>query len=395
MSAREHEIRNKTAERMRASDFEALLVYGFDNIRYFSGAVVPFESDNEKDVSVLLIVAGEEPVLLAPRFLRDSYRNGGFLRNVQTYDAAGGETVEELAGRLIEEHGLSEAMIGITRGRIPQRRFDRLEKLLPKLRFFPADDLLRQLRMVKTDSEQELLEEAARRTDHALAAAAHHVMVYAARPEKGLSEIIRVHCLERGLDMTGYESLAVGASGEHAARRWPEAPCFGVGLGKQLAEGELVRIEVRSSLDGYWSDAARLLTMGIPSEAQRRVYDKLNSIRGAFLDRLQPGTTCAGLAGELIGLAEKEGGDLILQAGLGHGIGVTPFEPPFIHPTDKTVLQPGMVLVTTPTLRGPKGELVRSFDTVIIGKEGPEQVGWYKDWSSPYEAASSYQHGGG
>lgn len=389
-------IIEKMQSELEQCPFDAALLFGHDNIRYITGAVSPFLGSMPPDTAAVFWKKEEEPVLLVPEHLRDTFRAAGGVRNVQGYGPTAPFTaIEYLVRDLLEKTGLQDGSIGITERRIPAGTMERLRKRNEECGFTSCDEWVASLRMVKTPAEQELLAETAFRTDHGLSGAAHHVMVYAARPEKGLSEIIRVHCIERGLDMTGYESLAVGASGEHTTVAWPEAPFYGVGKGKQLAEGELVRMEIRTCLDGYWSDAARLLTMGPPSEAQQKAYDSLVFLRCRALDILQPGVTCSDAADVLLKYCAEAGIDLIGEHGLGHGIGVSPVEPPFLDPADSTELREGMVLVLTPTVKGPEGELVRSYDTVIIGKNGPRLVGWYKDWNTPYKAVKSYQHGGG
>ncbi len=382
---------------LEESNFDGLLIYGTDHVEYLSGAVLPFLHAGCPDTVAVFCGKSGPPVLLAPAELKDSLRRFPGIPNVQVYDphADSGGSPEELAARLIGEELTGKGTIGTTFQRISPRRMSALKELLPRVDFLPADRLLRDLRMVKTGEERELLEEAAFRMDHALAAAAHHVMVYAQRPEKGLSEIIRVHGLERGLDMTGYEALAVGASGVHAALPWPEAPYFGVGLGKTLEKGELVRMELRGRLDGYWADGARPLTMGPADDAQRRAHDSLLSIKRELLRRLQPGVPLKTAAEEVESCCKSSAVEFRPELGLGHGIGVRPLEPPFIHRGDDTLLQSGMVLVLTPTVSGPKGELLRSFDTVVVEKGGARVVGKYREWEMPYEAASSYQHGGG
>ncbi len=389
-------IIEKIQAELEDTAFDAVLVFGHDNIRYITGAPVPFLGSMPPDTAAVFWEKDGEPVLLAPEHLRDTFRNAGAIRNVQAYGPASPfSAIEYLVRDLLERSGLQDGSVGITERRIPIGTFERLRKRNEKCSFVSCDKWIAALRMVKTPAERELLAETAFKTDHGLSGAAHHVMVYAARPEKGLSEIIRVHCIERGLDMTGYESLAVGASGEHTTVPWPEAPFYGVGKGKQLAEGELVRMEIRTCLDGYWSDAARCLTMGPPSEAQQAAYESLVSLRRKALDLLQQGVTCSDAADELLKYCTARGIELVREHGLGHGIGVSPVEPPFLDPTDSTELQEGMVLVLTPTVKGPEEELVRSYDTVIIDENGPRLVGWYKDWNTPYKAVQSYQHGGG
>ena len=379
------------------SSFDAILLYGFDHLRYVTGATFAFLPALDPGVAAILWKKGDEPRLLVPSWLRDTFRSQIGVRNVQGYGPGRALAptldglVETLAGRL----GLRRARIGTTLRRIPRACLEALHGALPQARLEGGDDWIRAMRMTKTAAERGLLAEVARKTDHALAAAAHHVMVYASRPEKGLSEIIRVHCLERGLDMSGYESLAVGASGSHAALPWPEAPWFGIGGGRQLAEGELVRMEIRSSLEGYWTDAARLLTMGPPSAAQSEAYGHVCRVREESLGILRSGVSCSEAAQRIDAFCTKNDIPLLREHGMGHGVGVTPVEPPFVDPSDNTRLEEGMVLVLSSTVLGPDRELVRSYDTVVIGRDGAAVVGWYRDWNTPYKAVRSWQHGGG
>ena len=157
-----------------------------------------------------------------------------------------------------------------------------------------CDDWLNELRMTKTLHEVKLLEDAAYRTDHGILGAVHHVSVKGARNnEKFLAEGIRVHCLERGLDVVGHHAISQVASGENSKKFWPLAPKFGLGWDKILVQGELVRMEMRASLDGYWSDAARMLTMGEPTPEQREAYERLVTLRKAAVRYLKPGTRCS------------------------------------------------------------------------------------------------------
>ena len=379
------------------SSYDAVLIFGADNIRYVTGASVPFLPALERGAVACLLIKGSEPVLLVPAWLRDTFRDQGMVRNVKAYGHARSVagSVHELVTAVANRGDIADATIGVTKERVPASLFAELRKQLPDARFESCDSWLRTQRMVKTAAERRLLEDAAFKTDHAIAAAAHHVMLYAARPEKGLSEILRVHCLERELDMTGYESLAVGASGSHATQQWPEAPFFGVGRGKHLAENELVRMEIRTSLDGYWTDAARLLTMGKPTTAQHKSYNELCLVRDKVVDLLKPGVPCNSIAQEVIDFCRSRDIGLLSDLGIGHGVGVAPVEAPYIDGSDVTEIETGMVLVVAPTITGPEGELMRSHETVVIEPEGARIIGWYRDWNTPYVAAQSWQHGGG
>ena len=393
-----HAILTKLQNELERSRFERVLLFGLDNVRYAAGLNLPPLGNLIKEPLAVLIRRDAEPVLFAPAWLKDTLRRLSSIPNVQVYPVHGGNSADSFSKTVhavLRRSGAENAAIGVTERRMSPALFAALRSELPNLAFSACDHWIAAVRMIKTPFEQQQLIEAARKTDHGICAAAHHVMVYAARPEKGLSEIIRVHCIERGLDMIGYESLAIGASGEHTVPPWPEAPYFGVGRGKYLQEDELVRMEVRASYKGYWSDAARMLTMGTPTAAQGRAYEQLVAVREKALQLMQPGTACNTVASKLNEYCTSEAIPVQPGHGFGHGIGVTPVEAPFIDVSDATTLAPGMVVVINPTVRGPEGALVRSYDTVVIEEGGCRLVGWYKDWNEPYKAVASYQHGGG
>ena len=393
-----NEVIDKVTTELEQSRFDRVLLFGVDNIRYIAGLSLPPLGNLITEPVAVLVQRNAAPVLFAPAWLKTTLRNLGSVSNVQVYTASGEGGVRAFCSSLqtvLQKAGAEKSEIGLTERRVSPALIARLRNVLPGATFTACDQWIAELRMVKTEYEQSQLIEAARRADHGICGAAHHVMVYAARPEKGLSEIIRVHCIERGLDMVGYESLSIGASGEHAVTPWPEAPYYGVGLGKYLQENELVRMEMRASYNGYWSDAARMLTMGTPTAEQSRAYEQVVAVREKALRLIKPGAVCSEIAAELSSFCKSESIPVRTEHGFAHGVGVSPVEPPFIDSSDQSELKSGMMLVINPTVVGPAGGLVRSYDTVLVEEEGCRIVGWYKDWSSPYKAVASYQHGGG
>jgi len=188
------------------------------------------------------------------------------------------------------------------------------------------------------------------------------------------------------LDVVGHHSVSQTASGVHAKKFWPLAPKFGLGYAKHLKPGEYVRMEMRANLDGYWSDAARMMTMGEPTEEQSKAYEALVALREAALEQMKPGARCNEVYEAIMKKAAELGVELVPKLGIGHGVGVTTMEPPFLNAVDDTELRPGMVLVLDPMIYGPEGEILRSKDTVVVTDDGCRVVGWYKDWREPYIA---------
>lgn len=389
----------KMAAALRNSDFTAVLVTGSDNIRYLSGATLPFFYGTGEHLPILYWPKRGNPELFCSSEAEESLRADSWIGRVVGVDCTRGRNriaVPPIKDRLREGLGSRRTRrIGIDMDRVSPLLFQKLREDVDGIEWVDCSRWVIELRMQKTAREIAVLKEVAYRTDHAILAAAHHVLSTVPRPEKGLSEIIRVHSLERELDAIGYHSIAQGASGIHTQYFWPLAPKFGVGGGKALQPGEFVRMELNTALHGYWATAARMLTMGEPSLEQRRTFAALTDLKNAMLQKIEPGVPCNRLFQIAKDMAPKLGVEFIRELPAGHGIGVSVHEHPYLNEVDTTGLRAGMVLVLDPVIRGADRGIIRSKDTVSVTDSGYEVIGWYKDWREPYIALDSYPHGGG
>jgi D-alanyl-D-alanine dipeptidase len=156
----------------------------------------------------------------------------------------------------------------------------------------------------------------------------------------------------------------------------------------------MVRLEMQAALDGYWSDAARMMINGDPTPEQKQAYDNLVTLREVAMKNIKPGVPCSQVFKAVKTYAEERRIDLFSDLGVGHGIGVTPHEPPYLIEGDGTPLIAGMILVIDPIIQGPQREIMRSKDTVLVTQDGCKLLGWYKDWREPHIASSAYPSGG-
>ena len=143
-------------------------------------------------------------------------------------------------------------------------------------------------------------------------------------------------------------------------------------------------MKIQTSLNGYWSDATRILTMGEPTPEQNVVFDMLVRLREAAVTAVRPGARCSDVYRAVAEVAQNEDIPLFTPVEVGHGIGVAPCESPYLSPCDETLLEPGMVLVLDPIVIDNCGQIWRSKDTLIVTDMGCKIVGWYKDWREPY-----------
>lgn len=379
----------KIKKSLGESEYDALVVFGPDNVQYLSGAFLPFLYSYPDRYLAVFWPKGEDPVCVCPVEWESSFLDSSWMGRTRQYVEKPGDpgAIVEALALLVKNTVRKTGRIGLDTDRASSTLFVRLSEALDEFELAPCDGWLRGMRMRKTPGELELLRDVAHRTDHGVLGAAHHVIVTSPRTEMSLGEEVRVHCMERGLDVIGHHSVSQAASGAHSRRFWPLAPKYGLGYDKQLKPGEYVRMEMRASLGGYWSDAARMMTMGEPTEAQALAYGQLVSLREAAIESIRPGARCSEVYEAVRAKAEETEIELVAQIGVGHGVGVADREPPYLTACDDTELEAGMVLVLDPVVIGPDGELMRSKDTVVVTGEGCRVVGWYKDWREPYTAA--------
>jgi Xaa-Pro dipeptidase len=379
----EMELYEKIVAAVKGSTFDAVLVTGADNFAYMAGAAIPFLALYPDSPVAVIWPSSGDPTVIAPEEWEETVATLSSVKKTRTY-SGGVDAFAKAAADALKAK--KDARIGIDLLRVPEATLQLLKKLLPEAEWVSCDGLIRELRAVKTEEELELLEDAAYRVDHGIFGTQHHVLITSTRSEMSLGEEVRVHCLERGLDVVGGHSVSQGAGGPNTAKFWPRAPYYGIGHEKKLQAGEYVRIEARYSLDGYWGTGSRLMTQGYPTAEQREAYGHVVALREAALAAMKPSAKCSEVYEAMKAAAKDRDAKLVEGLALGHGIGVADVEAPYLSAKDDTRICAGMALVIRPVVEGPKGELLWSSDTVIVEDDGPRVVGWYKDWRKPYVA---------
>jgi Xaa-Pro dipeptidase len=382
------EIFNKIKESLVESEFDAVMVFGYDNIQYLSGAYLHFPQSFPDRYMSVLWTKDEEPICILPEMWETSFLNLSWINKTKAYQEKPGtpNAIIDALTLLTKNTVRKTGKIGLDFERIPLSLYQGLSEALEDFELVSCDEWIKDLRIVKTPKELELLEDIAFKTDHGITGEAHHILVMAIQSEMGESENIRIHAIERNLDEVGHNAIAQVTTGTHSKKFWPLAPKYGIGYDRKGKENELVRMELYATLNGYWNSGARMLVLGEPTQEQTEAYENLVTLRETARKTLKPGVKASEVHKTVIEAAETAGIDLVTELVLGHGVGVKVYEPPYISAADDTVLAEGMVLIFNPVVKGPQGELMMGKDTFIITEDGNRLVGWYKDWREPFIA---------
>jgi Xaa-Pro aminopeptidase len=238
----------------------------------------------------------------------------------------------------------------------------RLQNRMPRARWTEGGQLLRPLRMIKDAREIELLAEAARRTDDSWEE-------FLTTAITGLTEWeVRARLMEmlaaRGLDPV---FCNVG-SGPHGASPHQTAS------GRIVGPGDAVVCDWGGSLEGYNSDVTRTAHVGDPSPEFVRAYEAVRAANQAAFDVVAPGVPCQEVdrAARAV-LTEAGYGDAFIHR-IGHGLGLSLHEEPYLIEGNTLPLEEGMVFSDEPGVYFPGQFGIRIEDTVVCTAAGGRRL---------------------
>lgn len=141
----------------------------------------------------------------------------------------------------------------------------------------------------------------------------------------------------------------------------------------QLQNGDLLRLDIGCTVEGYWADTARTAVIGAATREQQERYDALLAGESAQLAIARSGLTAGDLFHAAVDAVRRGALPNYQRTHCGHGIGIAAHEFPTLNAANKDVeLLEGMVLcVETPFYEiGWGGMMVE--DMIVLGRDGIE-----------------------
>ena len=276
--------------------------------------------------------------------------------------------------------GIAEALIAKgVKGRvalcgtqfIPMKYWEQLRSRTPEIEWIEVDDLIRELRKIKSPEELDCY-----RIAGAVATQATDVLMQGlieGKPQReAAGEAARI------VVAGGGRIQAIGANHGDTMQYDYRNPLTGTS-DDAAAVGDMVRGTVHAAFqEGYYLDPGRTAVRGTPSSDQRRLIDATNDIVHRLSAMMRPGAKLVDVAAEGDRLTKAFGGDVssIMKnfPFFGHSIGLS-FEQPRISTVmslPEDVVEENMVFGVEAflSLEGIGSAFVE--DILIIGRDGNE-----------------------
>lgn len=266
------------------------------------------------------------------------------------------------------------------------------EKLFPKQQIVDVSEMVRKVRMVKSEWEIGMMKGAA--TISKAIAEAVPSMLKEGTDELEMSiELERVGRRAGNMGIVRLRAfnlemfhLHVLSGMEAASPAYADAPTGGEGVSpafgqgpcsRKIRRGEVLSVDIMMSFHGYLNDQTRNFCIGEPPDRLKEGYALVREIHERFKEAAVPGTVTGELYDRVCTwVAEAGWADHFMGYGenrvsfVAHGLGLEVDEFPFIAQGQKLELQKGMIFAFEPKLIVPGLGITGLENTYLVTEKG-------------------------
>jgi Xaa-Pro dipeptidase len=250
----------------------------------------------------------------------------------------------------IEDHAWAESM-------------QAFRQLLPDTEVVMASKLIAPMRMIKSEAELDLMRKAGLLCDGAFQKALGRLKLGVTAWEVECEIDYQLKLM--GADYNSFPTNVMFTNPEKDP---------GHSLGKaerRLQPGDAVTFDFGCLYQGYASDFGRSAFAGDPPAEYVRMHELVLTSQRAGMEVMRAGQATGAQANVAARkILEDAGYGPEFSHRLGHGIGVTVHEQPWLDVVEKTVLQAGMTFTVEPSIRITNGYHNRVEDVVLVTEAG-------------------------
>ncbi len=328
-------------EKIAALGADAALITSLVNVRYLTG------------------LASSNAALLLPA------EGAGILATDSRYGQAAVRQCPDV--ELVVERFIEPALAGLAASRqLLRLAFETQEMTVDRhaalasapgpLTFIPLGLAVEELRMVKDETEIELLARACAITSEAFADALPSMRP--GQTEREFAVLLERAMIDRGAEKPAFDSIV--ASGPNGA-----IPHHVPG-DRPFASGDLVTVDCGARFGGYYADMTRTVAIGEPAAWQRDLYELVAAAQRAGVAAVRVGASVAAVDAAARDMIAEAGHGDHFQHGLGHGIGLEIHEAPMIGYGKTGTLGNRVPVTVEPGVYLPGKGGVRIEDTLVV-----------------------------
>ncbi len=299
----------------------------------------------------LVVPASGNPVVITPPMEEERARATTPLRVVK-YATSFSETLRTIMG--------NPKRVGLDYGSVSLLFHRTLRKRMKHASLIDVSAIIRELRMVKTETELTYLQRACAISDSILRSCFDHFRKF--KTEKDVYRFLDQETRNHNC-VFSFDPIVASGSNASMPHHKPQ--------NVRLKQGFCV-IDFAVKYKGYCSDTTRTVYLGKPSLKELQFYQFILDTQEYITTQYVPGRKCADLFHATVKALGKQGKYFI--HGLGHGVGVEIHEPPSLGPKSDEVLKENMTVTNEPGVYFPKKLGIRIEDTLVVTNNRPKVI---------------------
>jgi Xaa-Pro dipeptidase len=384
LSEIERRIR-KLQSSMAKNDLDAALIIQRVDLYYFSGT--------GQDAHLYVPSVGE-PILLVRRTLERAREESPLesISGIKSFSHLKKVIQSTSSGRMDR--------LGMELDVLPVNNYKLYSELFPNTIISDISPLIREIRMIKSDYELEIIRRAGRMNDSLFSEVGEIV-------KEGMSEVEFAGLLEARYRKNGHQGVVrirsfnndifyghLMSGSNSAVPSSHFGPTGGPGLSPSMPQGagsriikrhEPISIDYVGVVDSYMVDQTRVFFLGDPPEKFLRTHSVALDIQNALIENGRPGTRAEKLYEIALHMAAEAG----ITKGfmgyphpvpfVGHGIGLELDELPVLGKKSPYVLEKGMVMAVEPKFILPGEGLAGIENSFVVTEAGLEKLTKFDD----------------
>ena len=313
------DIISRQVKAMQAAGLDAMISCSPENFAYATGFVVPTQPLIRHRHAMVIITADGKAEIFGVDMEATTIKKRAPGVPSRIWAEFSDDPMSVLADQL-KAAGLAGTRLGIEMDYLPAGDYARLTKALPTARFEACENLLAELREIKSPEEIELLRKLSRIADQAITDALGAVRA-------GDSEMDIAGELTRRVYELGAEhfKLLIVATGERS-----QLPNVGPSA-RKLQRGDICRVEIFSVIGGYQAGVCRTAVVQDSPPMAEKIWQHLVDCKYQIMEMVRPGASCRLIYDAFI----KKLSEMNLPpiSFVGHGIGLHLHENPYLGKT--------------------------------------------------------------
>ena len=352
----EHETLRRLRTAMKKKGYDALVALSQDNVTYAAGFLVPSHATNRFRRTIVILAGDTFAAQIVVNVEELQAKARSRFKDIRAYNQFTEDPADLLADALTEADA-EKGRIAIELDFMPAKDYIQLRKRLPHATFEPCAELFFQSRMIKSDEEVSTLRRVGTLSERVI----HDVF-----------KEVRIGMSEVDIARQIVDQMMTGGSSNFKYRVGSGVNSSITNCGttlKKIEAGDLIRIEVLGDIDNYRSNVTRTAVVGKPTDRQKGTWAVLMRARDACKTMLRPGTRVADVYRTYVKICQENGIEPTLKF-LGHGIGQTIHEEPYLTDTRDIIFEPNVTFTMEPLYMIPGEMGFHVEDMYVITRNG-------------------------